>query len=76
MNDNIQIRDNEFRNAKRGCDPNNSSNCSGYLSDGSPVAEMDYGIRVYDTKTVEISGNRFGTLFDDAISSGNSGRSL
>ena len=29
---------------------------------------MDYGIRVYDTKTVEIKRNRFGTLFNHAIS--------
>ena len=68
VNDNIQIRDNEFRNAKLGCDPNNKSNCSGRLSDGSPVAEMDYGIRVYDTKNVEITGNRFGAMFNHAIS--------
>jgi hypothetical protein len=68
QNDNIQIHDNEFRNAKRGCDPNDASNCSGYLSDGSPVAGMDYGIRVYDTKTVEIKRNRFATLFNHAIS--------
>src|SRR3954452_829625 len=65
QNDNIQIHDNEFRNAKRGCDPNNTSNCSGRLSDGSPVAEMDYAIRVYDTKTISITGNRRAVQFCD-----------
>ena len=67
QNDNIQIYDNEFRNAKLGCQYN-SSNCTGYLSDGSPVAEMDYGLRVYDTKSVDIKGNLFGTMFNHAIS--------
>ena len=68
QSDNIQIHNNEFRNAKRGCDYRNPSQCSGYLSDGSPVAEMDYGIRVHDTNYVEIKGNRFGTMFNHAIS--------
>jgi hypothetical protein len=68
QSDNIQIHNNEFRNAKRGCDYRNPSQCSGYLSDGSPVAEMDYGVRVHDTNYVEIKGNRFGTMFNHAIS--------
>ena len=68
QNDNVQIYNNEFRNSKMGCQQNNKSNCSGRLPDGTPVAEMDYGVRVYDTKYVEIKDNRFGTVFNHAIS--------
>lgn len=66
--DNIQIYNNEFRNAKRGCEYTNPSNCSGQLPDGSPVAEMDYGLRVHDTNYIEVKGNTFGTMFNHAIS--------
>ncbi|MFL5279609.1 MAG: hypothetical protein ACJ8AW_01065, partial [Rhodopila sp.] len=68
QNDNIQIQNNEFRNAKLGCQYTNTGNCSGRMPDGSPIAEMDYAVRVYDTDTVEITGNRFGTTFNHAIS--------
>ena len=50
--DNIQIYNNEFRNSKRGCQYTNTSNCSGYLSDGTPVAYMDYGLRVHDYELI------------------------
>ena len=68
QSDNIQIYNNEFQNSKLGCDYTNPSNCSGYLSDGTPVSEMDYGLRVHDTKYIEIKGNKFGTVFNHAIS--------
>ena len=66
--DNIQIYNNEFRNSKRGCQYTNTSNCSGQLSDGTPVAHMDYGLRVHDTNNIEIKGNKFGTVFNHGIS--------
>ena len=68
QSNNIQIYNNEFQNSKLGCDYTNPSNCSGYLSDGTPVSEMDYGLRVHDTKYIEIKGNKFGTVFNHAIS--------
>ena len=68
LSDNIQIYNNEFRNALHGCQYTNTSNCSGYLSDGTPVAHMDYGLRVHDTNVIEVKGNTFGTLFNHAIS--------
>ena len=66
--DNIQIYNNEFRNSKRGCQYTNTSNCSGQLSDGTPVAHMDYGLRVHDTNNIEIKGNKFGSMFNHGIS--------
>ena len=66
-NENIQIYNNEFRNAVLGCDPNNHENCF-YLSDGSPIAEMDYGLRIYSVASMDIKGNQFGTVFNHAIS--------
>jgi len=58
QSDNIQIHNNDFRNTIAG-----SSN-----SDGTPTARMDYGVRVYDTRTVDIRGNHFYKLFNHAIS--------
>ena len=66
--DNIQITENEFRNGSRGCQRNNRDNCSGALRDGTPVASMDYGVRVYAASTIEISKNSFSSLFNHAIS--------
>ena len=68
QSDNIQIHNNTFHNDKLGCDYTNPSNCSGYLSDGTPVSEMDYGIRIHDTNYVEIVGNTFTSVFNHAIS--------
>jgi hypothetical protein len=68
QSDNIQMYGNEFRNAKLGCDYTNPDNCTGYLSDGTPVSEMDYGVRIHDTRNVKIKGNTFGTVFNHAIS--------
>lgn len=65
--DNVQIYNNEFRNSRRGCQYN-TSNCSGNLTDGTPVAYMDYGLRVHDTNYVEIKNNKFSTLFNHGIS--------
>src|SRR4051794_13075947 len=66
-NSNIQIYSNEFRNALLGCNYTNKDQCY-YLADGSPVSEMDYGVRIYSTATVDIKGNQFGTVFNHAIS--------
>ena len=68
VSDNIQITENEFRNGSRGCQRNNRDNCSGALKDGTPVANMDYGVRVYAASTIEISKNSFSSLFNHAIS--------
>jgi type IV secretory pathway ATPase VirB11/archaellum biosynthesis ATPase len=65
---NVHIVDNSFQNNRTGCNYLNPSNCSGHLGDGSPVAFMDYGVRVYDADGVVISGNQFGSLFNHAIS--------
>jgi hypothetical protein len=65
--ENIQIHDNEFQNASLGCNYNNTDIC-GHLSDGTPIAEMDYGLRVYSTNTISIKGNTFGTMFNHSIS--------
>ena len=67
VNRNIQIHDNDFQNASLGCSYLSPSQC-GHLADGSPIAEMDYGLRVYSTETVWARGNRFGTIFNHAIS--------
>jgi hypothetical protein len=66
-NNNIQIYSNEFRNAQLACNLTNPDQCY-YLADGSPVSEMDYGVRIYSTATVDIKGNQFGTVFNHAIS--------
>lgn len=66
-NSNIQIYNNEFRNAQLACNYLNPDQCY-YLADGSPISEMDYGLRVYSTATVDINGNQFGTVFNHAIS--------
>ena len=66
QSDNIQIYDNEFRAATLGCQYG-----GGYcyhFPNGEPIAEMDYGVRIYDTRMVEIKGNRFGVMFNHAIS--------
>jgi hypothetical protein len=68
QSDNIQIYRNRFQNAKLGCDYRHPHNCTGHLSDGTPVAEMDYGVRIHDTRNVKIEGNTFGTVFNHAIS--------
>jgi hypothetical protein len=66
---NVVIRNNEFQNSKTGCSFIDPGNCSGHLSDGSPVSLMDYGVRIYgDGTTAEISGNHFSSLFNHAIS--------
>ena len=67
VSDNIQIANNEFRNALRGCNYLNYNMCD-YLSDGTPISQMDYGVRVYSANEVVIKDNRFGTLFNHAIS--------
>jgi hypothetical protein len=66
-NSNIQVYNNEFRNAQLSCNYTNPDQCY-YLADGSPISEMDYGVRVYSTATVDIKGNQFGTVFNHAIS--------
>jgi hypothetical protein len=68
QSDNVQIYNNAFLNTRTGCQYTNTSNCSGRLPDGTPVAHMDYGIRVHNTKTINIRGNRFNRLFNHAIS--------
>lgn len=65
--DNIQVYNNVFSSTKTGCQYN-TSNCSGQLSDGTPVAYMDYGLRVHDTNNIEIKGNKFSTMFNHGIS--------
>ena len=67
VSDNIQIANNEFRNALLGCGYPDPSICD-YLSNGTPIAQMDYGVRVYSASEVVIKDNRFGTLFNHAIS--------
>lgn len=65
---NVVVRNNEFLNAKRGCNYV-SGDCSGHLSDGSPVANMDYGVRAYgEGTTIQIADNHFTSLFNHAIS--------
>jgi hypothetical protein len=66
-NQNIFIYGNEFRNALLGCNQTLMDNCY-YLSDGSPIAEMDYGVRIYSTAAIDVAGNQFGTVFNHAIS--------
>ena len=68
VSNNIQITGNEFRNSSSGCQHNNAENCSGMLKDGTPVAEMDYGIRIYAASSIEITRNSFSSLFNHAIS--------
>ena len=67
VSDNIQIANNEFRNALKGCNFLNTNMCD-YLLDGSPISQMDYGVRVYSTNEVVVRDNQFGTLFNHAIS--------
>src|SRR3954453_5519867 len=66
-NQNIFIYGNEFRNALLGCNQTLMDNCY-YLSDGSPIAEMDYGVRIYSTAAIDVAGNQFGTVLNHAIS--------
>lgn len=46
-NERIVLDKNVFHNSRTGCNYV-TGDCSGHLSDGSPVANMDYGIRAYD----------------------------
>ena len=66
--DQIKIYQNNFINNSTGCNYNNMKDCSGHLADGSPVANMDYGVRIYNAGTVDIQKNTFGTLFNHSIS--------
>lgn len=66
-NDQIMIDKNVFHNESTGCTIG-GVNCSGQLSDGSVVANMDYGVRVYDAKNVYIRGNIFSSVFNHGIS--------
>lgn len=65
---NVVISGNEFRNDRAGCAYTDPGNCTGHLADGSPVAWMDYGLRVYSADGLVVQGNRFGSLFNHAIS--------
>ena len=67
MNINIQIYNNQFINSLRGCNYLNSDVCD-FLPDGSPVSQMDYGLRVYSADQVDVQRNTFGTTFNHAIS--------
>lgn len=65
--DQIKIHLNNFVAVKTGCHITQKGLC-GTLSNGTPIASMDYGIRMYDTGTVDIQKNTFGTLFNHSIS--------
>lgn len=63
---NVQIESNTFSNSALGCHPDGSP-CY-HLSDGTVIASMDYGVRIYDGEGVRVRGNTFGTVFNHAIS--------
>lgn len=54
----VRFQNNTLYNGKTGCQYGNN-NCSGQLSNGTPVASMDYGIRIHQANNVEMVGNRF-----------------
>ncbi len=66
-NSNIQIDNNVFHNHKVGCNLNNKSFCETVVG-GTEVANMDYGIRVYNATSVFIRNNIFGSLANHWIS--------
>jgi hypothetical protein len=66
-NSNIVIDKNVFSNNSVGCNLNNKTECETEVG-GSNVANMDYGIRIYDAKSVYIRQNVFGSIFNHAIS--------
>lgn len=65
--DNIKIHLNHFINDKTGCHVHDSGVC-GTIANGTPIANMDYGIRIYNAGTIDIQKNTFGTLFNHSIS--------
>lgn len=66
-NTQIKIDNNVFHNDKKGCNINNKSSCQTEVG-GFPVANMDYGVRVYDAASVFIRNNIFGSLSNHWIS--------
>lgn len=56
--DQIKIHNNVFFNGKTGCHPTIKTMC-GTMPDGSVIASMDYGLRLYDVKNIDIAGNQF-----------------
>ncbi|MFO1241676.1 MAG: right-handed parallel beta-helix repeat-containing protein [Rickettsiales bacterium] len=65
--DQIKIHLNNFMANSSGCHVHEAGVC-GTLSNGTPIASMDYGIRIYDAGVVDIQKNTFGTLFNHSIS--------
>lgn len=66
-NSNLVIDKNVFSNNSVGCNINNKTECQTEVG-GSAVANMDYGIRLYDASSVYIRQNIFGSIFNHAIS--------
>lgn len=69
-NENIVIDRNVFSNNRIGCNKVVQDAGGGCKTEagGQRVANMDYGIRIYDAKSVYIRQNIFGTIFNHAIS--------
>ena len=66
-NRDITLSGNTFTNTKTGCQYG-TNNCTGHLANGSPVASMDYGVRVHGGSNIIIDNNTFAGLFNHSIS--------